>query len=157
MRKQRLCWLLQNDTIKVSSDLKRRFIPNKSVVLQDFSSEKDLIWKSDIVSRGDIIVICEKNTTYIGTVFNFQKPNETKKIRRTFLSDSCSVSDRLQVVFLLNPLYKMNTFNFALTEISENNHVYFNKTSYKCHVQNYNVNFLENHVKTSIRKILSEK
>lgn len=56
IRKARLCWLLQDDAIKISSDIKHRFITQKSIQIKQNQIDQ-AIWRDEEVARGDYIIL----------------------------------------------------------------------------------------------------
>lgn len=84
IREQKLCWLLQNETIKVSSDITRRYIPNPSVALKELQNDALIeIWQSDVITRGDTVILFS-GVHMMGVVTGFQKSKEKNKKARTF-------------------------------------------------------------------------
>lgn len=127
IRKSRL-WLLQNDRIKISTDIAQRFIPKKSITIKAEHRDNS-IWKDEEISRGDCIIITQNKNLLLGCALNFQKANETMKSKKLYPYDVAKVEqNNLQVI--LDPIYIiLNDYNFV--EIPSN-HLYYVSNSFIC-------------------------
>ena len=80
MRKQKLCWLLQNQAVKVSSDLSRRFINKNKLTLQPRRSNKEnILWVNETLTRGDRIIVFKEDKIYLGNILDFKYCDEGSK------------------------------------------------------------------------------
>lgn len=138
MTKSKLCWLLQKDHVKLSSDVRERFIEKKSFEIVDISSD-DIVWKSEIVSRGNwVVVVVEKYKFFVGFVVNFNKKMEKSKSKRLYRFDSVTINKKSKDVYmLLDPLYKIVRKNLEL----QPNREYYCIDKYICNVLNDALDF----------------
>lgn len=150
IRKSRLCWLLQNDSIKASSDIKHRFVPKKLLAVEKTQNQEN-VWSQDQISRGDFVIIKQqKFSFYLGCVLHFQKPNATTKTRKTFSEDSANLEKFSNLQFLLDPIYQIKP-DYSLIEINGQNK-YYPLNLYVCHVKDANVNLKDCELSKFINK-----
>lgn len=139
IRKQRLCWLVQSDSVKISSDIKKRFIPQRSIAIHDINQEgTKLLWKSDNITRGDLIIISENKQLICGNVLSFKKNQGKSKKDQTYLKDYIDIKSQNDVSFLLDPVYEI-TRNLSLKK-TPNAHNYYHQNLYVCHEKDISVN-----------------
>lgn len=143
LRKQRLCWLAQSDSIKISSDISKRFIPKKCIMIREIEvNNTAFLWKSETISRGELVLFSENKQLFYGNVLNFQNSKETSKVKRRYLKDFITLEPSSQksknISMLLDPLFVLN--NFIKKEIIDK-HKYIHQNNYVCHVLNDTVNF----------------
>lgn len=150
IRKQRLCWLLQDDSIKVSNDIGKRYIPSYSVALKE--PQKSLhcdVWNSNEICRGDIIM-CKDNGIYVGMVTGFRKSTDESKKQRTIYRDFIDLNKDNNISVFLDPLFKIINLRTKKELVSDR---YFSSNSYKCHFKHLNIDVKNPNV---IRFALSE-
>lgn len=153
-RKSKLCWILQKDfKKKISTDIRRRFVANTSRDILDASHDK-FVWKINIVSKGDFIIISFEGNLYYGCVLNFQKAKQKLKSQRLCNHDYIDIQKSKGLQFLLDPIHHIQR-DYSL-ENSDQNHFYFPVCSYVCHISNGNVNLKSQAVKTFIRNCIKE-
>lgn len=135
--KSRLCTILQNDTIKISSDIKQRFLFKKTSIELKNLDKRGNVWKDNEITRGDWIVAVSKNGKLVaGMILNFQKCEAKTKKERLYYHDIVDMTDRNleNVSFLLQPIYYLIDKKFSPTLIS-----YLNIKNYVCHIQNHDI------------------
>lgn len=133
LKKQKLCWLLQSESVRISTDITRRFIPKRSII--SHSSMQDIniiIDKLLSMTRGDFVVIFHDQCLFTGMVLNFQKSNETSKAKRKVLNDVLDLSNNEEIYFSLDPLYEIESRSFKPFLIEK--FIYFPQSSYICHL-----------------------
>lgn len=135
LRKQKLCWLLQNESVRISSDITRRFIPKRSIVsLSQMQESTVTVDKLQSVTRGDFIVIFNDKCLFAGQILNFQKSRETSKVKRKVLNDLLDLTKDEEIHFSLDPLYTIDSRTFKSDLIEK--FMYFPQNSYICHLLN---------------------
>ena len=134
MRKEKLCWLLQDEAAKISSDLSRRFVRKNTIVIQPTRAESDdNIWKNETITRGDRIVVKMDQIFYIGLVLDFQKCDGASKKSRLHTNDLINLSQEQNIYFILNPLHRIDLKSMTLQPLS--NISYFHQKTYLCHIK----------------------
>jgi len=128
--KNRLCCLLQNNRIKVSGDITRRFITKRDILIRP-AQEKEMIWKEEKIGRGDHIIIHESDMLIIGRVINMQYSKEKGKKNRKYPGDFVSVesSKAKGLNVLLDPSYYFDNEN--IVELHEKE--FYSVSNYVCH------------------------
>lgn len=130
LSKQKLCWLMQSESVRVSSDITRRFIPNRSIISSSLMREgKNIFEELQSITRGDFVVIFHDNFLFAGTVLNFQKSRENSKSKRNVLNDVLDLTKDEEVHFSLDPLFKVDSQNFKPSQFDK--FIYFQQNSYK--------------------------
>lgn len=113
IRKQKLCWLLQSESVRISFDVTRRFIPKRSIISTSNMHDANIVIdKLFTITRGDFVVIFHDHTLFAGMVLNFQKTLETSKARRKVLNDISDLTHNDNVHFSLDPLFKIDSRSF---------------------------------------------
>lgn len=125
--------LLQNDRIKISSDISRRFIFKKSLVIRDITQKSD-VWKSSILTRGEWIFVDDRGLFYAGMIINFQNCDGKTKSKRLFSHDELNLEENvaLNISVLLQPLLTISCRTFSPSIIINK---YFPSTKYICHIK----------------------
>lgn len=155
IRKQRLCWLAQKDHVKISSDVSRRYIPDQLPILKEITTDSSqIMWKSDTIARGEIIIVKNNEQLFLGTILNFHKHEEKTKKGRTFLKDFVSLKLNSNVSCLLDPI-KIVQHDMSLKDISET-HRYSNQKHYICHISSYQVDLKTNLVKQMLNTFIDK-
>jgi hypothetical protein len=73
IKKSQILWMLNNEKIRISSDIKLRYIPEKKQ--KDFIEERPEIcgmWRLNGLQKGDYIIVKSDNCLYKGRVIAFQ-------------------------------------------------------------------------------------
>ena len=105
------------------------------------------MWTADSITRGDFVVINDKNL-FIGKVLTFQKSSEKTKKAKGFYHDS-------QVLVLLDLLYLIQKDKTKL--IVAETHKYFSQKVYICHLKNEKVDFRNQNVKNLLKRLILKK
>lgn len=135
MRKQKLCWLLQNEAVKISSDLSRRFIGKNTLAVQPRRSEiANILWVNDILTRGDQVIVEKQDQIYLGMILDFKKCDERSKKSRSHVNDLMNLTKSTNLYFILNPLFKIDLNSMAVQTLK--NICYFHQNMYVCHLNN---------------------
>lgn len=132
--KARLCLLLQNDRIKISSDISKRFIFKKSFKIRDIN-QLSVVWESSIIARGEWIVVDECGVFFAGMVINFQKRDEKTKSKRVYNHDELILEEKASqnISVLLQPVSLIIQKTFSSAPAANK---YFLSTKYVCHIKN---------------------
>lgn len=148
--------LIQNDRIKVSSDISRRFIFKKSFKIREIEQISD-VWENSTLARGEWIVVDESGVFYAGMIINFQKCNEKTKSMRLYSHDELNLTElnSSEISVLLQPLLSFNRKNFVpSTTVNK----YFKSNRYVCHIKNDEIDLniqlreIMNHYKVYLKK-----
>lgn len=151
--KARLVYLLQNGTIKSSSDIRQRFIAQNKFQISTASSDSQDLKRNEIVSKGDYILIRNDNRLYHGRVTNFQHLNSHCKRAAIFYRDFIRVptDDRQEskkIGILLDPIFLLDD---SLNRQSlRNKFLYFESIGYLCHLgknTDFSVRFIKDVIK----------
>lgn len=131
MSKNRLCSLLQNNKIKISSDIRRRFINKKDVNITK-TAENASFWREKAIVRGDTIVIHFQNEVFMGNVLNMQycdrKSKKSRKFGKFLINFEDNKLNGLKV--LLDPLYYVSP---DLEVLERKTKLYIDVKNYLCH------------------------
>ena len=87
MHKAKIVHMLQDDKVKISPDIRHRFIPKKTITIQEVTPNDNLVWKSEIISKGDAIILTYDNSICTGTVFCFRIENQRYQYNSTYSYD----------------------------------------------------------------------
>lgn len=134
IRKARLCAIFQDDKIKISSDIKQRFIFKRSIGFSELSYSDDNAWRNNKVTRGEWIVVNENNNFFSGMIINFQHREEKTKTLRRIQNDEIVLSgENNNISVLIQPLFKIVDNVFVLFSSLGK---YFELKKYVCHIKN---------------------
>lgn len=139
--------MLQNNKIKVSTDISRRFVSNPGVSIEPLSTSEENIWKGEKISKGDFIILNLGNHILYGRVLNFKFLGETSKKKSIYgksFADFNSINKE-KVGVLLDPVYTIQ--NFVKIPYS-NNSLYYSLSNYAFHVKE-NVNFEDQNLRNT--------
>lgn len=139
--KNRLCFLLQNNKISASKDVRRRFITKKDILVKQINSNQSF-WHENDIGRGDCAVFLHNDGLYFGRIINMQYVKNRTKVARRFGYDFISLKDKRaeHLEVLLDPIYQIKE-NYIIVELSKN--FYIKIINYICHANN-NINVLSN-------------
>lgn len=90
--KSTLCWIL-NEKKKLTNDRTRRYIFD-SPKFKDVTHEDVPVHKSDVLSRGDYIILKECEQYLLGEILNFQFLNEDSKKGKRIPTKFCKLNDK---------------------------------------------------------------
>jgi hypothetical protein len=139
IRKQRLCWLLQ-DLTKLSSDVTHRYIPSYSFNLRELQSNSQaILWKTSEICRGDVICFSDNNL-HLGVVVGFRKSSNVPKAMRVVFNDFIDIEKDKNMEIFLDPLYKITDTMLKIEIPSEK---FYSSTFYVSHCQNVNVDLMQ--------------
>lgn len=142
--KNRLCCLLQNNRIKVSGDVNRRFIKKRDLLFRK-PSENLLFWDEVYVGRGDYVIVHQDSKVIMGRIINLQYPNNKNKGDRIFRGDfveiNSSAASKLHI--LLSPSYYIDREGH-ITELK--NLKFYKVENYICHTNGQEEHLNQNYV-----------
>lgn len=150
MKKACFVWNQQNDRINISNDLRKRFISKKTITITSNENNSFPAWKSQILSKGDYILILSNGKKLFGLILNFKHLNKYSKSDSTFAHDHVSVDSNLDVGVLLDPVFEIiNDHKIPTSGIHEYHPI---KTYYICHCQP-DIDFSDQNVKVLLRNL----
>lgn len=155
IRKQRLCFLAQKSVLKISNDVSKRYIPQRTIVTKDIISDSSTpLWKSEFIARGEFVILKDNNNLFFGVALNFQKSNEKFKKQKRFLQDFINLKTNKNVSLLLDPSYVLEK-NYSKKEVTET-HKYLSQNCYVCHILNDSIDLKNQHLKKILTKFIKE-
>jgi len=151
--KNRLCSLLQNNKIRISSDIRRRFITKKDIEVSQ-NTENGSFWKEESVMRGDNVIMYHKDEVFMGNVFNMQYWDNIPKSRRKFgkFSVDLKSSKTNGLKVMLDPMYYVSP---ELAVIEQNAKPFIDIKNYVCHAS-YGKNLISIDEKDILQKFLND-
>lgn len=155
LKKNQMIWMIQNDKIKISSDKNRRFMLAKSRVIPPVENVESFLWKSDKITKGDIIIITEDTTLYCGNVLSFRYSGQKTKKRSIFNSDfvDLKLHNLENLCLLLDPAHELDYQKF---EKITNNNIFINVASYICHI-NSNIDLNDENLRNIVLECIKNK
>jgi hypothetical protein len=154
LKKSQLIWMLKNEKLRVSPDIKRRYLNNETKQLNIVIDEQGFgLWTSNIISKGDYLVIAAgRNLLYYGRVIEFRfysKDWKKYNVMHCRQIDSCTKGN---VTVVFDPAYKVrkeakNSFDMLQNSLKISRYV--------CHT-NFDVNFDDPEVKTVLWDLLDK-
>lgn len=133
IKKSSFIWNQQNDRINISSDIRRRFIPKNSITITSNDKSSSPVWKGEIISKGDYVIINSSERKLFGCVLNFKKLNGSSKSDTTFSHDHVNINSDMNVGVLLDPVFEIINHHKVLISAIHEFHTI--KTHYICHCQ----------------------
>lgn len=134
--------MLENNKIHVSTDLRQRFIPRRTINISAEENNDSEIWTADMVTKGDFIIIKSDADIMFGRVLNFKRMNQRSKKESTYYRDTVEISASQNIGVYLDPLYLIVNG----TKIVKEHFDFFDLSSYAYHVKS-NINFSLRYVK----------
>jgi hypothetical protein len=146
VKKTQLLWMLENDKIRVSTDLRERFIPRRTITINENDDNNRDIWKSDKVSKGDYIILRVGGNIFFGQVLNFKRLGQRSKSASTYYRDTVELSSTDNIGVFLNPLFSI----LNSSKIELDNFDFYELSSYIFHAKS-DLNFSLRRVKNLLR------
>lgn len=155
VHKKSLVWNLQQDRINISKDIRSRFIPKKAVTVTSTSENKNHLYRSTIISKGDYVVIKLNQIFYFGCVLNFRYVDETAKCRTIHYNDFVEVDSKDEKIkhkigMCIEPMYELR--HLEKVPVNNINKLYL-LNDYFCHAK-HNVDFSSPEVKDLMNNLL---
>lgn len=153
IHKKSLVYSLQHDKINIGSDTHSRFIPKKAITVSNSIHKEELLYKNDVISKGDFIILKLGNVCYFGCVLNFCFVNETSKSRSVYFNDFVDLKDEKlfhKIGVTLEPTFELKKHQKVPVNMITKP---FLLKDYICHAQQ-DVNFLGSEVKNLLKFFL---
>lgn len=158
VKKSYLVWLLKSEKIRVSPDIKRRYINIPDKKLAKVVTEKtNGLWKSNVISKGDYVIVvpsCRKAFFY-GRVIEFRIYDTNWKKFKVVHSQDMSLDVSKFMCMSLDPAYKIcdQIPSVTITEIDMLSKS-LKLSHYLCHADE-KLNFNDREVETEIERMIN--
>ncbi|KAG5676536.1 hypothetical protein PVAND_006362 [Polypedilum vanderplanki] len=152
--KQKLIKLLQNDRIKINTDIRQRFVARRTITLPKARPNENKVWYNNVISKGEYILIRDNHELLYGCVINISKYKERSKIQKVYYKDFVDISatDSNDLGILLFPVYIVQDFQ-KFDCPTRNNYICIK--NYVCHISN-DIKLEESDVKNLIVHFLNK-
>lgn len=123
--------MLENNKIRVNTDLRQRFIPRRTIHIEGEASREEDVWRADKITKGDYVILSENMTVLFGRALNFMRLGKQSKKDSTFYQNFVETESSDNIGLLLNPLFSVKDGRKTVI----NNIKYYEIKSYKCHAK----------------------
>lgn len=150
IHKSSFVWNQQHDRINISSDIRRRFMAKNSITITSNDKNSSPVWKGELMSKGDYVIINSNERMLFGCVLNFKNLNGSSKSDSTFSHDHVNINSNVEVGVLLDPVFEIINDQKNLTSELHSYHPI--KTNYIAHC-NADIDFSDRTVRRLMRNL----